>query len=111
MISVGLSTKSDRTDKFTDPDRVWSDIHSTANWGALLDRAGGMSRLALSQDDCHVRDWFQEEARKIGCEITVDTMGNIFAVLPGEKSELPPIAIGSHLDTQPAGKPLRLFLL
>lgn len=30
-------------------------------------------------------------------------MGNIFAILPGLNNSLPPIGIGSHLDTQPAG--------
>lgn len=30
-------------------------------------------------------------------------MGNIFAVRPGENNDLPPIGIGSHLDTQPTG--------
>ena len=30
-------------------------------------------------------------------------MGNIFAVRPGQNNSLPPIAIGSHLDTQPTG--------
>ncbi len=30
-------------------------------------------------------------------------MGNIFAIRPGENNDLPPIAMGSHLDTQPTG--------
>lgn len=30
-------------------------------------------------------------------------MGNIFAIRPGQNNDLPPIAVGSHLDTQPAG--------
>lgn len=30
-------------------------------------------------------------------------MGNIFAIRPGENNTLPPIGIGSHLDTQPTG--------
>ena len=30
-------------------------------------------------------------------------MGNIFAVRPGLNNKLPPIALGSHLDTQPTG--------
>lgn len=43
------------------------------------------------------------ETQKYGCTVTVDAMGNIFAVRPGENSSLPPIAMGSHLDTQPTG--------
>ena len=33
----------------------------------------------------------------------IDEMGNIFAVYPGLDPSLPPIGMGSHLDTQPAG--------
>jgi hydantoinase/carbamoylase family amidase len=31
-------------------------------------------------------------------------MGNIFAIYPGQNPELAPIGMGSHLDTQPAGR-------
>lgn len=30
-------------------------------------------------------------------------MGNLFGIFPGKDMTLPPIAIGSHLDIQPAG--------
>lgn len=30
-------------------------------------------------------------------------MGSIFASRPGENNDIPPIALGSHLDTQPKG--------
>lgn len=30
-------------------------------------------------------------------------MGNIFAIRPGENNQIPPIGLGSHLDTQPTG--------
>ncbi|KAK3044524.1 hypothetical protein LTS18_001035 [Coniosporium uncinatum] len=39
----------------------------------------------------------------MGCTVKIDTMGNIFAIRPGQNNSLPPIAIGSHLDTQPTG--------
>ena len=35
--------------------------------------------------------------------MTVDQVGNMFARRPGRNSDVPPIAIGSHLDTQPTG--------
>lgn len=43
------------------------------------------------------------ETKRCGCTVTVDAMGNIFAVRPGRNNALAPIAIGSHLDTQPTG--------
>jgi acetylornithine deacetylase/succinyl-diaminopimelate desuccinylase-like protein len=30
-------------------------------------------------------------------------MGNQFAIRPGKNNKLPPVGLGSHLDTQPAG--------
>jgi hydantoinase/carbamoylase family amidase len=35
--------------------------------------------------------------------VQIDEMGNIFAIRPGRNNELPPIGLGSHLDTQPTG--------
>jgi acetylornithine deacetylase/succinyl-diaminopimelate desuccinylase-like protein len=63
----------------------------------------GMSRLTLSDDDKKVRDWFVETTKSLGCKVTIDAMGNIFAVRPGRRSDGPPTFVGSHLDTQPTG--------
>lgn len=93
-----------RAELVTDVGRLWSDIHHTAQWGALPN-SPGMARLALSDEDKLVRDYFVQEATNIGCQVSIDEMGNIFAVLPGENNSIPPIGMGSHLDTQPAGKP------
>lgn len=84
-------------------ERLWKDIMETAKWGEIPGRPGAMMRLALTDEDKLVRGWFCREARKIGCEVIIDEMGSIFAVLPGENRKVPPIAMGSHLDTQPAG--------
>jgi acetylornithine deacetylase/succinyl-diaminopimelate desuccinylase-like protein len=62
-----------------------------------------MQRLALSQDDRRVRDWFIETTKGLKCEITIDAMGNIFAVRQGRRKDVPATFIGSHLDTQPTG--------
>lgn len=63
----------------------------------------GMSRLSLSDADKKARDWFVETTQALGCKVTIDSMGNIFAVRPGRKSNAPATFIGSHLDTQPSG--------
>ncbi|KAI1868612.1 uncharacterized protein JN550_006187 [Neoarthrinium moseri] len=82
--------------------RLWDEIHHTAQWGAIPDSTG-MARLTLSDEDREVRNYFVHEAEQLGCRVDIDQMGNIFAVLPGENNNVPPIGIGSHLDTQPAG--------
>ena len=38
-----------------------------------------------------------------GCSIRVDKMGNIFARREGRNPDLPPVVMGSHLDSQPTG--------
>jgi acetylornithine deacetylase/succinyl-diaminopimelate desuccinylase-like protein len=62
-----------------------------------------MCRLTLTREDKEVRDWLVEECKSLGCEVKVDQMGNIFATRPGKAMDRKPIAMGSHLDTQPAG--------
>jgi acetylornithine deacetylase/succinyl-diaminopimelate desuccinylase-like protein len=86
-------------------DRLNNTIQSTCkSWGALAGGSTGMRRLALSQEDKEVREWLVEECKGLGCEVTVDQMGNIFATRPGTSTSEKPIGIGSHLDTQPAGQ-------
>lgn len=82
-------------------DRLWADMMSTARFGAFGET--GMRRLALSEEDRQVRDWFVAECRALGCTIDIDRIGNLFATYPGRDPNLAPIAMGSHLDTQPAG--------
>lgn len=85
----------------TNADRLWSTLIETATIGGTSD--GGIRRLTLSDEDRHVRDWFRDACVAAGCIVSVDEVGNMFAVRRGRRSDLPPIAIGSHLDTQPTG--------
>lgn len=109
------------------PDRLWETIHETCKWGSahpygkyvqptsptnhstsLTDprspRETGMARLCLTDDDARVRQWFATEVEKLGCSLSTDQMGNMFARQSGSlKSSAPMIAMGSHLDTQPRG--------
>ena len=83
------------------PARLWNDIVESGKIGAT--EKGGLCRLALSDEDRQVREWFVEACRTEGCEVRVDELGNLFARRPGRRSDLDPIAIGSHLDSQPTG--------
>ncbi|KKA23044.1 Beta-alanine synthase [Rasamsonia emersonii CBS 393.64] len=89
-------------------ERLAKDLHYSCQWGSGI-RWGsgptdtGMQRLALSEDDKKVRDWFVQTMKDLKCNVTVDEMGNIFAVRPGRKKDVPATFIGSHLDTQPTG--------
>ncbi len=65
--------------------------------------AGGVQRLALSDEDKQARDLLVSWLREIDCEITVDAMGNIFGRYPGKNRDLAPVMSGSHVDSQPKG--------
>ena len=85
----------------TDATRLWGNLMQTATIGGTP--KGGVRRLTLTDLDLQVRDWFSNTARSLGCTVTVDDMGVMFARREGQRSDIPPIAIGSHLDTQPTG--------
>ncbi|MCG8694199.1 MAG: Zn-dependent hydrolase [Minwuiales bacterium] len=82
-------------------ERLWDSLMEMAKIGPGV--AGGNCRLALTDDDKQGRDLFVQWCKDAGCTIRVDKMGNIFARRPGKDDSLPPIATGSHLDTQPTG--------
>jgi beta-ureidopropionase / N-carbamoyl-L-amino-acid hydrolase len=81
-------------------ERLWSEIMETAAIGGTP--KGGICRLTLTELDRQVRDWFKARAEQLGCRVTVDDMGAMFARRDGT-ANVPPIAFGSHLDTQPTG--------
>jgi beta-ureidopropionase / N-carbamoyl-L-amino-acid hydrolase len=83
------------------PQRLWNSLMETAVFGGTP--KGGIKRLTVSDEDKRVRDWFKAECEKLGCTVEVDEVGNMFATRPGRRNDLLPIAMGSHLDTQPTG--------
>jgi beta-ureidopropionase / N-carbamoyl-L-amino-acid hydrolase len=83
------------------PERLWNDLMETAAIGGTP--KGGICRLTLTDLDREVRDWFRRRTEALGCTVTIDDMGTMFARHPGTATGVPPIAIGSHLDTQPTG--------
>lgn len=61
-----------------------------------------MSRLSLSDADQLARNWFVETTKTLGCNVSIDSVGNTFAIKGGRR-EVHPTCVGSHLDTQPTG--------
>jgi len=81
--------------------RFWSTVMRSGEIGP--GKAGGLCRLALSDADKEMRDLFITWCTEVGCTVQVDRVGNIFARRPGAEDHLPPVLMGSHLDTQFAG--------
>jgi beta-ureidopropionase / N-carbamoyl-L-amino-acid hydrolase len=92
-----------------DGQRLWDSLMHTAQIGGTP--KGGICRLTLTELDRQVRDWFKAQCEALGCTVTVDEVGNMFARRqgkqpgkhPAKQPPLAPIAMGSHLDTQPTG--------
>jgi N-carbamoyl-L-amino-acid hydrolase len=85
----------------TNADRLWGTLMDTARIGGTA--KGGICRLTLTELDGEVRRWLRDAAEALACDVTIDDMGAMFARRKGKRSDVPPIAIGSHLDTQPTG--------
>ena len=81
--------------------RFWSTIEASAEIGK--GPRGGLARLTLSPADGEVRDLFAGWCTDAGYALNVDKLGNMFARRRGTHDNLPPVVIGSHLDTQAAG--------
>jgi len=82
-------------------DRLWETIHEMAEIGPGV--RGGSNRQALTEEDGVGRRLFQRWCEDAGMTVKVDAAGNMFARREGIDPALPPVVIGSHLDTQPTG--------
>jgi N-carbamoyl-L-amino-acid hydrolase len=63
---------------------------------------GGLTRLALTDEDKRGRDRMVAWMREAGLRVSIDQMGNIFGERPGTEP-LPPVMMGSHVDSVPTG--------
>ena len=90
-----------KTNLTINPRRLWDSLMDTAKFGGTA--KGGIKRLTVSDEDKKVRDWFKAQCEALGCVVKVDSVGNMFATRKGRRDDLLPIALGSHLDTQPTG--------
>ncbi len=84
-----------------DSNRLWDALMETAKFGGTPD--GGIRRLTLGEHDARVRSWLRRQCEALDLTVQVDDVGNMFALRPGRRNDLLPIAMGSHLDTQPTG--------
>jgi N-carbamoyl-L-amino-acid hydrolase len=82
-------------------DRLWEAIHEIAKIGPGV--RGGNNRQTLTDADAEGRRLFKEWCEAAGMTVAVDSMGTMFAHRKGEDESLPPVMVGSHLDTQPTG--------
>ena len=83
-----------------DRKRLEQSIEELGRVGAT--ERGGLTRVALTDEDKRGRDLMVRWMREAGLRVTVDQMGNIFGERPGTEP-LPPVMMGSHVDSVPTG--------
>ncbi|WP_291297429.1 Zn-dependent hydrolase [Elioraea sp.] len=84
-----------------DGGRLWSSIMAMAAIGPGI--AGGSNRQTLTEADGEGRRMLSQWCDALGLRLSVDRVGNMAFLREGADPSLPPVAFGSHLDTQPTG--------
>ncbi|PRX31953.1 N-carbamoyl-L-amino-acid hydrolase [Meinhardsimonia xiamenensis] len=82
-------------------ERLWDSLMEMAKIGPGV--AGGNNRQTLTDADAEGRALFARWCEEAGLTMGVDRMGTMFARREGTEPDLPPVYVGSHLDTQPTG--------
>lgn len=82
-------------------DRLKTDFEALSEIGAT--HGGGISRLALSNEDLEARAWFANRIEEAGLMVRDDEVGNLSGVYYCPTPSAKTFLIGSHLDTVPNG--------
>lgn len=80
--------------------RLQRDFDNISQFGLLPN--GGVTRLAFSKEDLKAREYLRQTMEDLNLQVSIDAFGNMRGRREG-KYNLPPVVIGSHLDTVPDG--------
>lgn len=81
--------------------RLLADFEALSEIGATI--GGGVSRLALSNEDLEARAWFANRIEEADLMVRDDEVGNLSGVYLCPNPHAKTFLIGSHLDTVPNG--------
>ncbi len=87
-----------------DGQRLYHTLGELGQIGSYVDEETGLSgvnRLALSAADKQGRNQVVTWMRALGLSVTVDRIGNVYGRRAGVRDDLPPVMIGSHIDSVP----------
>ncbi len=84
-----------------DAGRLWQRLMALAEIGDTGD--GGVNRQALTEGEIAAWRLLIGWAEAAGMRAATDDVGNLFLTRPGSDGSLPPLLLGSHVDTQPTG--------
>lgn len=81
--------------------RIEQDIHTVATF---VDKTQpGWTRRPFTTWYFEAREWLMKQMRSLNMEVSIDAASNVVGSLKGKNPSLPPIMIGSHLDTVSGG--------
>lgn len=80
-----------------DSQRLKRDFDELIEIGATT--SGGVTRLALSNDDVEARSWLANRIEDAGLLVRDDEVGNLSGVYPAQQAGAKTLLLGSHLDT------------
>ncbi|CAD7288846.1 Zn-dependent hydrolase [Campylobacter suis] len=83
--------------------RLQKEFETISKFGALPN--GGLTRLAFSSEDIAARNYLLNLIKEAGLSVRIDNVGNIFARHDEGVADknLPPVSVGSHIDSVPQG--------
>lgn len=87
-----------------DSARLSRSLHDLGRIGAYTDADSGIdgvNRLALTPADGEGRRHVVARMRALGLTVVVDAIGNVYGRRAGRQDTLPPVMIGSHIDSVP----------
>ncbi|MGH7574467.1 MAG: Zn-dependent hydrolase [Longimicrobiales bacterium] len=94
-------TAVSRQQPMVNAERLQRLFDELAEFGAT--EAGGTHRVAYGEEDRAARAWILDRMREAGLEVRVDAAANILGRRGGTDPELPPLLMGSHIDSVPDG--------
>ncbi len=81
--------------------RLVAQLGALAEYGR--DEFGGVTRVAYTEADARAREYVLGLMRAASLEVRVDAAGNLVGRRAGAGASLPPLMMGSHIDTVPQG--------
>ncbi|MBI4538411.1 MAG: Zn-dependent hydrolase [Gemmatimonadetes bacterium] len=78
-------------------DRLSRRIAALAEFGR--NPSGGVTRVAYSEADRQGCEWMEEVMSEAGLDVHVDAAGNRVGRRAGREDRLPPLVLGSHIDS------------
>lgn len=85
-----------------DADRLYARLDALGRIGAYRDEFSGLTgvrRLALTGEDGEGRRHVVAEMRALGLEVSIDSIGNVYARRRGREDGAKPVMMGSHIDS------------